>query len=60
MVSGAVGIADAAHGERAEAARIAGREDAVARHHHDGECAFDLRERVGDGIHQRAAPASAR
>ena len=51
---GTVGIFDAAHGERAEAARIAGGEDAVARHHDDGEGAFDLRERVGDGIDQRA------
>ena len=44
---------DAAHGERAEAAWIAGGEDAVARHHDDGEGAVDLRERVGDGIDQR-------
>ena len=44
---------DAAHGERAEAARIAGGEDAVARHHDDGEGAVDLRERVGDGVDQR-------
>ena len=51
---GAVGVADAAHGERAEAARIAGGEDAVAGHHHDGEGAFDLRERIGDGVDQRA------
>ena len=46
---GAVGVLHAAHGERAEAARIAGGEDAVARHHDDGESALDLRERVGDG-----------
>jgi hypothetical protein len=41
MVSGRR-VADAAHGERAEAARIARGEDAVAGHHDDGECAFDL------------------
>ena len=57
---GAVGIADAAHGKRAEAARIAGREDAVAGHHHDGERAFDLGERVGDGVDQRCRHASGR
>ena len=51
---GAAGVLHAAHGERAEAARIAGGEDAVARHHDDGEGAFDLGERVGDGVDQRA------
>ena len=54
MVSGPSGILDAAHRERAESARIAGGEDAVARHHHDGESAIDLRERIGNGIDQRA------
>ena len=53
-MSGPSGFFDAAHGERTEAARIAGGKDAVARHHDDGECAFDLRERVGDGIDERA------
>ena len=57
---GAPGIFHAAHGERAEAARIAGGEDAVARHHDDGECAFDLGERVGDGVDERAGAGSAR
>ena len=57
---GAVGIADAAHGERPEAARIARGEDAVAGHHDDGEGAVDLGERVGDGIDQRAGTASGR
>ena len=50
----AVGVADAAHGERAETAWIAGGEDAVARHHDDGECALDLGKRVGDGVYERA------
>src|ERR1017187_5854461 len=48
-----VEVADAAHGERAEAARIAGGEDAVAGHHDDGESALDLAERVGDGVNER-------
>ena len=43
-----VGVLDAAHRERAETARIAGGEDAVARHHHDRKSAFDLRERIGN------------
>ena len=51
---GAVQIPDAADGERAESAWIASGEDAVARHHHDRECAFNLCERVGNGVHQRA------
>ena len=60
MVSGPSVIPDAAHRKRAEAARIARREDAVARHHHDRERAFHLRERVGNGIHQRSLRWSAR
>ena len=60
MVSGAVGAGDAAHGERAEAAWIAGGEDAVARHHDDGEGAFDL-ARASRRWRRRACwPASAR
>ncbi len=54
MVSGPSRLLHAAHGERAEAARIAGGEDAVAGHHHDGKSALDLAERVGDGVDQRA------
>ena len=50
---GAVGIGDAPHGERAEAAGIAGGKDAVAGHHDDGKGAFDLAERVGDGVDER-------
>ena len=60
MVSGPSGFRDAAHGERAEAVRIARGKDAVARHHDDGEGAVDLRERVGDGVDQRAGVRSAR
>ncbi len=53
-VSGAPFVAgDAAHGERAEAVWVARGEDAVARHHDDGEGAFDLGERVGDAVDQR-------
>ena len=37
-----VGVANAAHGKRPEAAWIACREDAVAGHHHNRECTFDL------------------
>ena len=44
---------NAAHGERAEAARIARGEDAVAAHHDEGECALDAAKRVGDGVDQR-------
>ncbi len=44
----AVVAGDAAHGEGAEAVRVAGGEDAVAGHHDDGEGAVDLGERVGD------------
>jgi hypothetical protein len=51
---GTAGVFDAADRERAEAARIAGGEDAVAGHHDDGERAFNLGERVGDAIDQRA------
>ena len=50
---GAVGVADAAHRKRAEAARVAGGEDLVSRHHDDGKSALNLAERVGDGVHQR-------
>ncbi len=46
-------VADAADGKRAEAARIARGEDAIAREHDDGECAFKLGERVGNGIDER-------
>src|SRR5207248_1308326 len=41
----AVGPGDAADGEGAEAVRIARREDAVARHHHDGERAIVMMTR---------------
>ena len=50
MVSGPVGILDAANRERPEAVRVAGGKDAVAGHHHDGEGAVDLAERVCNGI----------
>ncbi len=50
---GSAGIFDAAHGERAEAARIARGKDAVARHHHNRKRAFNLRKRVGDGVDER-------
>ena len=57
---GAVGVLDAAHGEGPEAARIASGKDAVAGHHHDGEGALDLAERVGDGVDQGAGAWSGR
>ncbi len=47
---GSVGIDDAAHGKRPKAMRIAGREDAIARHHHNREGPVDLAQRVADGV----------
>ena len=55
-----IGIADAAHRERAKAVRIARGKYAVPRHHHDGECPVDLAQRIGDGIDQRIGMRSAR
>ena len=51
---GPVWILDAPHRKRPEAARIARGKDAVARHHHDRESAFDLAQRVGNRIDERA------
>ena len=42
-----------AHRERPEPVRIARGKDAVARHHDDGEGAFDLAQGVGDGVDER-------
>ncbi len=50
----AVGAGDAAHGKGAEAVWIAGGEDAIARHHNDGEGAVDLAEGVGDAVDEGA------
>ena len=47
---GSVGIGDATHRERPESVRIAGRKDAIARHHDDREGALDLAQRVGNGV----------
>ena len=48
---------DAADAERAEAVRIAGGEDAVARHHDDRKRALDLGERVGHAVDERVLAA---
>jgi hypothetical protein len=45
-----VGGGDAPHAQRTEAAGVASSEDAVGGGHHQGECAFDAAEGVGDGV----------
>ena len=54
MVSGPSGFSMRPMESGSKPAWIAGGEDAVAGHHDDGEGAVDLRERVGDGVDQRA------
>ena len=51
---GRLGIFHAPHREWTKAARIACGENAVARHHDNRERAFNLRERVGDAVHECA------
>ena len=51
---GTIGMPEATHRKRAEAARIASSENAVARHHDDRERAIHLREGIGYRIDQRS------